>query len=382
VHICLITPSFPPEVDGGVAVSTGRLVERLLGMGHHVTVLTTASSDHPEGSAGEFTPKKEPLSVHYRSVDDPLHDVSAVIDLCDWMHGQHRQRPFDVMLAYFVYPAGYLATVLGESLGVPVVCSCRGNDISKDIFIDPQTVATVLQRSTRLIFVSASLLQMAETLVPCRAKATIVANAVDSRLFVPATTSHSGKPQPVILGTSGVMRWKKGIDLLLPLVRTLCTTHEIQVLIAGYGLDTTIDWQIGDFLARHGLCERVEVTGPLPHRQMVRALQRMDLYVNTSYQEGMPNGILEAMACALPVVATDADGTPELVEDGVTGYLCWMGDLNALVARCRSLIEQPILRRCMGRTGRRRVLDRFHPDREAAAVEGILRQSLAAMTHD
>ena len=88
-----------------------------------------------------------------------------------------QRQPFDVILAYFVYPAGYLATVLGELLGVPVVCSCRGNDISKEMFITPEIIAAVLTRSTRLIFVSASLLHMADTL-------TAVLDHLDTRVVV------------------------------------------------------------------------------------------------------------------------------------------------------------------------------------------------------
>jgi glycosyltransferase involved in cell wall biosynthesis len=171
------------------------------------------------------------------------------------------------------------------------------------------------------------------------------------------------------------MRWKKGIDLLLPLIHQLCASHAVRILIAGYGLDNAIDQQITDFLNRHSLHERVEITGPLPHQQMVQALQRLDVYLNTSYQEGMPNGILEAMACALPVVATDADGIPQLVEDNVTGYLCRMGDLEALVSRCRSLLEQPALRQRMGLAGRQRVQQHFHPDHEVATVEAILQEA-------
>jgi glycosyltransferase involved in cell wall biosynthesis len=375
VHICLITPSFPPQVDGGVAISTGRLVACLLGMGHRVTVLTTAPPGHPRVSVAGVMPQTEHLSVHYRLTDDPLRAVSAVSDLCDWAQAQHLQYPFDVILAYFIYPGGYLATILGERLGVPVVCSCRGNDVSKDLFVAPHIVATVLQRCIRLIFVSASLLCMADTLVPCRAKATIVANAVDGGLFVPATVPDREEQRVVTLGTSGLMRWKKGLDLFLVLIRMLCTTHEVRVLVAGYGLDAMIDRQIADFLMRHGLYERVELTGALPHQQMVGVLQRLDLYVNTSYQEGMPNGVLEAMACALPVVATDADGTTELVEHGVTGYLCRKGDVETIAAYCRGLIEQPVLRQRMGRAGRHRVRHDFHPAREAAAVEAVLRQA-------
>ena len=375
MHICLLTPSFPPMVDGGVAIATGRLVQCLLQRGHQITVVTTAPPAHlmgqsryaarggPARAGPALWPRGGPLTCG--ASGGGLACLGTALSIS--------ASPFDVILAYFVYPAGYLATVLGELLGVPVVCSCRGNDISKEMFITPEITAAVLTRSTRLIFVSASLLHMADTLVPCRAKATVVANAVDSTLFAPDASAIPAAPRAVVVGTSGLMRWKKGIDLFLPLIRTLCTMHDVHILVAGYGLDAAIDQHITDFLERYNLRQHLEITGPLPHQQMVHALRRMDLYVNTSYQEGMPNGVLEAMACALPVVATDADGTPDLVQDGVTGYLCPMGDLDTLVARCHTLITQPTLRQRMGQAGRRRVQQHFQPDQEALAVEAVLR---------
>jgi glycosyltransferase involved in cell wall biosynthesis len=375
MRICLLTPSFPPLVDGGVAISTGRLVERLLLVGHQVVVVTSPLPQ--QGTSGDtfIRPFGTGLSLCPQLVEDPLRDPMAVAAMGAWLQTQHQQEPFDVILAYFVYPCGYLAVVWGESLGVPVVCSCRGNDISKDMFIDPAPLATVLQRSTRLLFVSASLLHMADTLVPCRTKATVVANAVDSTHFVPRQEASVLPSPPVVIGTSGIMRWKKGIDLLLPLVHRLCGFHDIRFLIAGYGLNTAMDRQLADFLQQHNLCQLVEVTGPLPHSHMPGALQRMDIYINTSYQEGMPNGVLEAMACGLPVVATDADGTPDLVVDGVTGFLCRMGDLDALVRSCRRLIAEPGLRRRLGEAGRMRVQQHFSSQREASAVIAILQQA-------
>jgi glycosyltransferase involved in cell wall biosynthesis len=379
MHICLLTPSFPPMVDGGVAISTGRLVQCLLQRGHQLTVVTTA----PLEDAGGPTVRppvvaQHGMALHYGMVADPIRAASAVEALGVWAQAQHQTYPFDVILAYFIYPAGYLATLLGEFLGIPVVCNCRGNDVSKEMFISPEIIAVVLKRSTRLIFVSTSLLHMADTLVPCRAKATVVANTVDSTLFAPDVRTTPEPPRSVVIGTSGLMRWKKGIDLFLPLIHTLCTMHAVRILVAGYGLDAAIDRHMADFLEHYTLRHLVEITGLLPHSQMVHALRRMDLYISTSYQEGMPNGVLEAMACALPVVATDADGTPKLVQDGVTGYLCPMGDLDALAARCRVLIEQPTLRQRMGQAGRLRAQRHFHPDQEATAVETVLRLACGA----
>ncbi len=375
MHIGLLTPSFPPLVDGGVAISTGRLVTRLLLAGHRLTVVTLPLCQPGESSDALVSPPGQGLSLSYALVEDPVRDPVGAAAFGAHLYTRHQQDPFDVLLAYFVYPSGYLAVMSGERLGIPVVCSCRGNDISKDMFIDPVPLATVLQRSTRLIFVCDSLLHMADTLVSCRAKSTVVANAVDSTLFRPHQPAATRLPQPVMVGISGIMRWKKGLDLLLPLIRSLCERHDIRVLIAGYGLDTAVEQQLADFLAQHGLQQQVEVTGPLLHSHMPSALQRMDIYVNTSYQEGMPNGVLEAMACGLPVVATDADGTPDLVVDGVTGFVCGMGDLRALLRCCRRLIEAPALRQRLGRAGRARVQQLFSPEREAAAVEALLRQA-------
>ena len=375
VHIGLVTPSFPPMVDGGVAIATGRLVQYLLRYGHQITVLTQRPPAETPTAAEPSWASSSALTIAYRAIDAPLHDAAGVAALQRWMLERHARCPFDVLLAYFVYPSGYLATRLGDAIGVPVVCSCRGNDITKDLFIDPATLATVLQRSTRLIFVSDSLRRMAHTLTPCREKSTIVANSVDCTQFTPAPMSKPAPSAPVVLGTSGLMRWKKGIDVLLPLIRELCATHDVQMHIAGYALDDEIDRQMTQFVNRHGLSDRVHILGPLPHERMVDVLRQMDIYVNTSYQEGMPNGVLEAMACALPVVATAADGIPQLVDDGVTGYLCPVGDLEALVASCRWLIDQPDLRSRMGAAARHRAQHVFHPEHEARAVEAVLRQA-------
>ncbi len=87
----------------------------------------------------------------------------------------------------------------------------------------------------------------------------------------------------------------------------------------------------------------------------------------TAYREGLPRVLLEAGAMGLPLVTTDAPGCREVVEDGVNGFLMPVGDAPALATALRRLIEDPELRRRLGRRSRERVVRRF--DLAAIAAE-------------
>jgi glycosyltransferase involved in cell wall biosynthesis len=84
-----------------------------------------------------------------------------------------------------------------------------------------------------------------------------------------------------------------------------------------------------------------------------------DVFVLPSLWEGLPNSLLEAMAAELPVVATAVDGTPEVVKADETGFLIPPADVDALVEAICRLLEEPNLRRRLGRAGRSRVVQSF-----------------------
>lgn len=86
-----------------------------------------------------------------------------------------------------------------------------------------------------------------------------------------------------------------------------------------------------------------------------RLLEICDVYVNSSRFEGMSNTILEAMAAGRPVVATDVGGNPELVTEGVTGFLVPAGEAEPMAARIGALLADAPLRRLMGAAGRSRI---------------------------
>lgn len=89
------------------------------------------------------------------------------------------------------------------------------------------------------------------------------------------------------------------------------------------------------------------------------------------FGEGCPNALLEAMAMARPVVAARAGGTPEVVEDGVTGILHAPGNVEALRAAIRRLAADAELRRSMGRAGRERALGEFGVEKSVSAYQDL-----------
>ena len=107
----------------------------------------------------------------------------------------------------------------------------------------------------------------------------------------------------------------------------------------------------------------VEDTRPL--------LARMDLLALSSKWEGMPNVVLEAMACRKPVVATAVGGCPEMLGNGETGLLVPAGDAKALAERILQLLRDPDLRERFGRAARARVEQQFSIKAMIEANEGL-----------
>jgi len=111
-------------------------------------------------------------------------------------------------------------------------------------------------------------------------------------------------------------------------------------------------------------------------RDVPAALAAMDIFVLPSLWEGMPLTVLEAMRAGVAVVASDADGTAEVVRDGETGRLVPKADGPALTAAIRDLLDDPVARRRLAAAGAQFVTDRFDAESLARRTEALYRSSL------
>jgi glycosyltransferase involved in cell wall biosynthesis len=99
--------------------------------------------------------------------------------------------------------------------------------------------------------------------------------------------------------------------------------------------------------------------GWVPRDDIVDHYRRSDVFVTATTWEGMPNTVLEAMACGLPIVGTQASGLHELVHDGVNGSLVPIKDPDALAEAIAHLVDNGYERRRMGRQSRKLAENEF-----------------------
>ena len=109
---------------------------------------------------------------------------------------------------------------------------------------------------------------------------------------------------------------------------------------------------------------------------MAPIYQRSHIVVLPSFREGLPKVLLEAGACTRPVITTDAPGCRDAIVDGKTGFMVPVGDSHALAQRIQTLLEDPRLRRSMGRAGREMVEEQFSTDRIVADTLRVYEDSL------
>jgi glycosyltransferase involved in cell wall biosynthesis len=127
---------------------------------------------------------------------------------------------------------------------------------------------------------------------------------------------------------------------------------------------------IGDGPLRHSLEARVRDLGLEQaviftgfREDLIRIYADLDVVALSSHNEGTPVTLIEAAAAGRPGVATRVGGVPELIEDGVNGFLVEKGDWQALADRMAWLLEHPEEARRMGQSGRQRVLEAFSVQR-------------------
>lgn len=197
----------------------------------------------------------------------------------------------------------------------------------------------------------------------------VIYNAVDMELF---NFNPEINKENAILFT-GKLGSGKGILDLLKIAEMLKKSHsKTKLYIIGNG---PLKNSIKKGIKKNGL-NNVEMISQLKHPELIKYYQRAKIFVLPTYYEGFPTTVLEAMACALPVIATNVSGIPEQIDEGVNGFMITPGDIQSFYKRIVELLESPEKRLTMGQNARKKVFEKFTWNRVAKKIADMYEQML------
>ncbi|PAX08254.1 glycosyltransferase [Sphingomonas lenta] len=219
---------------------------------------------------------------------------------------------FDVIDASFFFPDGPAAIALGRRYGVPVSIKARGADIHH-WGRAPATARQVLaagRDAQGLLAVSAAMRDDMVALGMPADRIRVHHTGVDQDRFAPADRAAAkaaiGVAGPLVVST-GALIPRKGHDIVIEAVASL---PGVTLLIAGEGPERP---RLQALIARLGVADRVRLAGSIPHDLLPDLLAAADVFALASASEGLANAWVEALACGVPIVITDAGGAREVV---------------------------------------------------------------------
>ena len=265
------------------------------------------------------------------------------------VRAMHAREAFDAIDAHYFYPDGVAAVWLGRQLGLPVVITARGTDVTlfPRYAVPRRLIRGAIRGAAALISVSAALKAALVELGAPPGKVTVLRNGVDTTLFRPpddraAARRALGLRGPTLISV-GLLIERKGHHHVIEAMRQL---PEFGLLIVGEGPDHA---RLAGLIERHGLGGRVRLLGPRPHAELPSLYGAADALVLASSREGWANVLLEAMACGTPVVASNIPGNPEVVREAAAGVIAETNTPDGFAAAVQPTVRGTASPRCDAR---------------------------------
>jgi glycosyltransferase involved in cell wall biosynthesis len=270
-----------------------------------------------------------------------------------------RVERFDMVLASWAYPDAFGVMLVAEKQGFPFAVNVLGSDLNI-LFETPARKRQVLRalRASRVVFVKSKALQA--RLAVEGIESVVDYNGIDRVKFRPINRAEACRR----LGLDPKRRRVLYVGNLFPvkgpgvLAEAAERLSEAEVIFVGSGAEKI----------RAGRC-----VGARQHDEVPLWMNASDVLCLPSMNEGLPNVVLEAMACGLPVVASSVGGVPEIVQEGVNGLLVPPGDAVALAAALRKSLSLS-----WDAAAIRQSVAAFDWDRNAKEIVSVLEKRVAA----
>ena len=317
--ILILNYEFPP-LGGGAANATYYLLKEFSKFPDLELDLVTSSVD--KFRIEQFATN---IRIHYLGINKKGNfHYQSMKDLLtySWKAYQYskelkKKEKFDLVHAFFGIPCGYIAM----KLKIPYIVSLRGSDVPfhkkrfywLDKLIFKNLSKKIWAKSKAVIANSKGLKEEAQK-VNNKQKIDVILNGIDIVEFCPL--ENKGESEKINLISIGRLAPEKGYNYL---IKALVGLDNFRLTLVGSGPSE----DELKMLAKE-LGVNVDFVGRLEKKEVIKQLQKSDIYMLSSLKEGMSNSMLEAMACGLPVIATNVGGSEELIKDN--GFIIEKGN--------------------------------------------------------
>ena len=375
MNVLLINYEYPP-IGGGAATATAAIAGHLASLGHAVTVLTSKYRDlKGEISEGEVRVIRCPAIRKFPDRSGILEMLSFLVSAGLMLSSLIRRHRIEASIVFFSFPCGPLGLWGLKSESVPYVISLRGGDVPGNEaalnnlhrLLAPLR-RLIFRRSVGVIANSPGLKEMSERADPFPIQ--VIPNGVNTDFFFPDQQCCDLTHKLFSFLFVGRFQTQKNLFYLLDhaavLKRSAAEPFVLNIVGDGPQRD-----ELHNHAAKLGIDDCVVWHGWVDKDRLRKIYWGADCFVNPSLYEGMPNVVLEAMACSLPVIASRVHGNDAVVRHGETGWLFDLNDPDAFWTALWKMMADPGQASEMGKKGRSWVMNDFSWRKVAQAYANL-----------
>ena len=359
---------------GGSGIIAAELGKILVERGNEVHFISYAPPTR-------YEPFQERVYYHEVEVPDyPLFEYSPYsLALASVMADIAVYHKLDLIHAHYAIPhaaSAYLAKQITKG-GFKTITTLHGTDITL-VGNEPSFLPITrfsIEMSDGVTAVSRYLAQRTISELKVDKPIQVIYNFVDTEFFrrrdeAPCRSKFADKDEFILMHISN-FRPVKRMEDLIEIVDRIRKDFKVKLLLIG---DGPMRSRLQQICREKNLEDNVVFLGK--QTCIVDLLSIADLYLQTSQTESFGLSALEAMSCSVPVISSRAGGTPEVVQDGITGYLEDVGDIEAMADKVKHLLGNNTLRAAMGKKARDRVENHFSADKIVDQYEAFYAKAL------
>jgi glycosyltransferase involved in cell wall biosynthesis len=324
LHIAHFTNTYFPVMSGVVrSISTFRQAQEELG--HTVFIFGQETSDYVD---------EEPYVFRYPSFNIPIRNYPATIPVSNHIDWVLPKLKLDVAHAHHPALIGNAAADKSEKLDIPLVFThhTRYQDYVQYTALPDELVkelighqlANYMQKCQHIVVPSQSIKEMVESVYGIGERVTVIPTGIDLKPYRSVNgrsvrQARNWSDDKKVIISVGRLAGEKNFETLIQAFAIIAQKHDDTILaIIGDGPDQS---ELEKLAQELGIGKRVDFVGRIPFDEMPNHLKAADFFAFASITETQGLVTLEAMATDLPVIAVDATGTSDIVENGKDGIL-------------------------------------------------------------